>query len=444
MQRLPASVIDALVARLFHFGRFDLLRPAVSRYPRTSAWTCQLIEDGMRQLCEGDASDASIAGATPEVREALFAGLVEAHELEVLVQVSKSLGSKVRSAIARACQSRVPESACFFFARNDLSLLLSLVLGALPAGVIASLNQNHPSPDRCSGSSLGREAEGSLLHVAVAWQAHNTVKLLVDTYSRMELTLDTFDSLMETPLFLAVKVAGEDILSCLLAASADVNKMSGKAYLDKLGRKLDTDNYNAVTPLTIACYMHGVPKVHLLLKHGADFAASNGVDFFESPLMACLIPDCEQSWSAQSAREVIELLLSARADVNGGPASIKAGTPFRSSVYVAARDPWRGVLDLLLARRADVNTPDDFGDPPLAAALHFDRAETVHLLLSHGADVNEKDGDGLPLTFGLAKRGWRCSEGRWRQGARGSGAMKRLASAPAAGSAKKRPAKEVG
>ncbi len=83
------------------------------------------------------------------------------------------------------------------------------------------------------------------------------------------------------------------ILSCLLAASADVNTMSGKAFLGKVGCLFDTDYYDAVRPLTIACYMHGVFKVHLLLKHGADFPASNGVEIFSSPLMACLIPDCE-------------------------------------------------------------------------------------------------------------------------------------------------------
>merc|ERR1712070_298691 len=96
------------------------------------------------------------------------------------------------------------------------------------------------------------------------------------------------DSIAETPLCLAVKVGPLKTVSLLLEAAADVNSMSGRAFIQKSGRNLDTDNYNAMTPLSIACMQHSVNVTKGLLQHRADPTAGNGVDLYPSPLMACL------------------------------------------------------------------------------------------------------------------------------------------------------------
>merc|ERR1719382_562818 len=116
--------------------------------------------------------------------------------------------------------------------------------------------------------------------------------------------VDSMDSIAETPLFLAVKAGNERIVSMLLEATADVNTMSGRAYLDKIGKDLDTDYYNAVTPLTVACMLQNASMAKLLLRHGAEPNAGNGVDLIPSPLMAMLhdtSDDARQTWDVSKA-----------------------------------------------------------------------------------------------------------------------------------------------
>eukprot|EP00933_Yihiella_yeosuensis_P020953 TRINITY_DN166_c3_g1_i1.p1 TRINITY_DN166_c3_g1~~TRINITY_DN166_c3_g1_i1.p1 ORF type:complete len:257 (+),score=64.90 TRINITY_DN166_c3_g1_i1:77-772(+) len=194
--------------------------------------------------------------------------------------------------------------------------------------------------------------------------------------------------------------------------------MSGRAYLDKIGEDLDTDYYNAVTPLTVACMQQDTNMVKLLLSHGADPNAGNGVSDLPSPLMSMLkdLGDAgRQSWNVSRVRENLTLLIDSKADVNGRPRHIEAASPFRSSVFVAARDPWRGILDLLLQRKGDVNTADDFGDGPLHVAVNYARSvNSVQQLLDSGADINQEDGDGVPAAFGLAFQGWKRIGGLWQ------------------------------
>ena len=82
--------------------------------------------------------------------------------------------------------------------------------------------------------------QGSLLHIAVAQGATEAAKVLTTHLCRAGLALDPLDGLAETPLFLAVKTGECNIAALLLQAGADVNSMSGKAYLERLGRDLDT------------------------------------------------------------------------------------------------------------------------------------------------------------------------------------------------------------
>lgn len=99
-------------------------------------------------------------------------------------------------------------------------------------------------------------------------------------------------------------------------------------------------------------------------------------------------------------------MIDSSADVKGQPSHIDATSQFRSSVFVVARDPWRGVLDLLLKRKGDVNAVNDYGDGPLHIAVcHSGSTDSDQQLLDHGADVDKEDGDGVPAALHLAIQG---------------------------------------
>lgn len=196
--------------------------------------------------------------------------------------------------LAGTCNKHDYQTAglCMFLARSSSSLLLSCVLKILSLDAIDLLNGSYPSPDRHSGSALGPQTEGNILHVAVFCRAEGVVRVLLDVFKKNRLTLDHFDSIAETPLFLAVKAGNDRIASMLLEAAADVNTISGRAYLSKIGKEMDTDHYNAITPLSVACMQRHVSMARLLLQHGAEPNAGNGVDLVPSPLMAIL---CDSS-----------------------------------------------------------------------------------------------------------------------------------------------------
>ena len=344
MDEMHAGVLSAVVGFLFSVGRADVLRPAVGRYPRLRPAKCRLrlqpsgllschTEESSLgpMMCMEEASVYEGARAHPPVRyrDSSLAIMQEAMGLGSLLCVSKSLGSKVCDTLAREFRRKDPEATCLFFARTDMALLLSILLGVLPVDRIAQYSgsadvqwsaRRHPYEEELPADGINK-AEGGLLHVAVAARAHNSIVVLIGTLSKLGLSLDARDSRMETPLFLAVKLGDTAVAARLLAAAADVNGSSRGEFATNCE---NAANDAPPSPLTMAAYLHHLPTVQLLLDHGADCRGRGGEAVFTSPVDAaffetCMRPCCAQSWNARRASDVIRLLLEARADAREAP-----------------------------------------------------------------------------------------------------------------------------
>lgn len=432
---LPTESFDFIAAYILDLGYLQRsckqIWPRVARYPRTSSWSGSMARAGMHQLTSREPWDEF---NSPRVKGWIMWVGQHIREMEVFGATSKSVGRKLLQYISNAVNilEYQTDGINVFLTRNHSSFILSCVLTCSPFESIDRLNGNHPKPNRSAGYFLGSQSEGNILHVAVAWRAEHVVRVLLDVFKKNKMELDSVDSIAETPLLLAVKAGNEPIVSMLLEANADVNTTSGRTFH---------------TPLHVASMLQNARLVKLLLKHCAEPNAGNSGDHIPSPLMAMLGDtgeDARQSWNVSRAREILALLIDNKADVNGRLGRIDATSPFRSSVFVAARDAWRGILDLLLQRRGDVNAADDHGDGPLHVAVHsvqelldngatgqwttvkqdngsvlwtMDDArsvDSVQQLLDNGADINQADGAGFPAALGLALQGWSHHGGTWQ------------------------------
>ena len=104
-------------------------------------------------------------------------------------------------------------------------------------------------------------------------------------------------------------------------------------------------------------------------------------------------------WAAFNGhKEVVELLLANKADVNGKAAN--GLTP----LHVAAGKGYKDVAELLLANKADANARNNTGVTPLHIAAQFGNKDVAELLLANMAKVNAKDNDGTtPLHVAVDK-----------------------------------------
>lgn len=149
----------------------------------------------------------------------------------------------------------------------------------------------------------------------------------------------------------------------------------------KHGANLQAKNDNDATPLVCAVSDPGI--VRILLDHGADADP----DTASNPLVnACLM----------GAPVSVRLLLEHGADPNGHR---QAGfTPLEAAAQVHSSEKTR----MLLARGADINARHDGGVRLLYLVLsnswdnedQHEIAETLSLLLAHGADPNAPGGFG--------------------------------------------------
>jgi ankyrin repeat protein len=119
-------------------------------------------------------------------------------------------------------------------------------------------------------------------------------------------------------------------------------------------------------------------KVKALLKDNPDLVSSK--DSYG------LTPLHYAAW--QGHKEVAELLLIAKADINA-----KANDG-RTPLHVAAYWGQKDVAALLLVNQADVNAKDEGGWTPLHYAAWGGQKDVAALLLIHKADVNAKANDG--------------------------------------------------
>ncbi|QYT03099.1 Ankyrin repeat protein [Trichoderma simmonsii] len=171
----------------------------------------------------------------------------------------------------------------------------------------------------------------------------------------------------QTALWLAVIHERIDLCRLLLAHRADPSL----ALKD-----------NGITPLISAIINKSIEPVKVLVENGAD--VNQPLDSQCTPVyMATFNDDIE----------IVRYLLSHNADPNiARPNGI---TP----LWLAAQQGYSEVARLLAEAKADVHATDDSGGTALHAV--FDSAETVRVLLEHGADINRMDkNEATPL--GLA------------------------------------------
>lgn len=77
--------------------------------------------------------------------------------------------------------------------------------------------------------------------------------------------------------------------------------------------------------------------------------------------------------------------------------------PSNTALHAAvAGGPHRDVIELLLSAGADVNMLDSNGHTPLHSAAFHNETELVSYLLAHGAEINRR-GEGAPTPVGYAR-----------------------------------------
>ena len=72
---------------------------------------------------------------------------------------------------------------------------------------------------------------------------------------------------------------------------------------------------------------------------------------------------------------------------------------------IHSRDNYKEIVKLLLEARADVNIKDKYGEAALIYTLKYGYTEIVELLIEAGANVNIKDKDGLTALIYALKNG---------------------------------------
>eukprot|EP00929_Paragymnodinium_shiwhaense_P101080 TRINITY_DN63874_c0_g1_i1.p1 TRINITY_DN63874_c0_g1~~TRINITY_DN63874_c0_g1_i1.p1 ORF type:complete len:425 (-),score=50.35 TRINITY_DN63874_c0_g1_i1:112-1386(-) len=387
MDAFNRDISDAILACLVDWSALqDLNLQTLSRYPRTSSCSGHVHRERLQGL--------PIFNARSPSECVRLAGFVESLVyVEALCKVSKSWLRRILPGVRETALRRPSRllPACFVLARSDTPLLLSQFLEVLPVDKMLTAYLNHPYPDRYGGSALRDEAEGTIMHAAVASSTEQTLRLLVTVCKKHGLDVDATDSIVETPLCLAVKTGHLGCASTLLRAAADVNEMAGTAYPRKLGKELDTDYFNCITPLSVAAFLHDASMARLLLDFRADVNGENDVEVMQSPMMACVFSasqaDCV---NVTATTNVLRVLLEHKADVNGRPSGLDPKTLFRTTTFVAAYNQWTEILELLLRHNADPNAPDEYEDRPLHAALKSHSCEAAQLLLNFGATMDRK------------------------------------------------------
>jgi ankyrin repeat protein len=207
------------------------------------------------------------------------------------------------------------------------------------------------------------------------------------------------DSEGNTPLILASFYASPECVELLIERGADVNAANkvgitpliraATSYekirlLVAAGANVQVRTALGNTPLILAVRRAGNSRtVQLLLKRGADAAESN--DSGISPVLAA---------AASGDLETLRLLLDAGAKADYFPktsdprAMVLSG--FRTPLMWAAYNNDVRMVHLLLERGADPNQSNYFGNP-LSQACWRDSFEAAKVLIARGANVNARD-----------------------------------------------------
>jgi ankyrin repeat protein len=205
----------------------------------------------------------------------------------------------------------------------------------------------------------------------------------------------------------AVLAGRQDMVSYLLAAGADVNALDSfgdtplhhaafvgnieiSKYLLSQGANPSLSGADNVTPLVVAREAGHLGLVDLLLEAcggSSDPSNTQSYDTSSQTYNRNLRRLCDASFSGD-LRGVYSLIRNSNVDING----ISDGF---CPIHTAATNSNIHVLGLLLTHGADVNQRDAFGCTALHYAAFCGHVDICHLLLSAGADPQRKNKDGI-------------------------------------------------
>ncbi|KAH9011723.1 ankyrin repeat-containing domain protein, partial [Lactarius deliciosus] len=218
------------------------------------------------------------------------------------------------------------------------------------------------------------------------WVKVDTVRVLIDHGA----DVTAQDETHSTPLHFAALSGSAEIVRLLIERGADITardrggmehrmKADTVRLLINHGADMNAQDETHLTPLHLASSLGSAETVQLLIEHGADVTAQDRRH--KTPLHLA------SSWvSAKTA------LLLIQADVNGQDDSTHPAyhLPF---YYERKSHVTADTVRLLIDHGADVTARDETHSMPLHLASSWGRAETVRLLIGRGADVTAQDGN---------------------------------------------------
>jgi len=185
-------------------------------------------------------------------------------------------------------------------------------------------------------------------------------------------------------LLIAAKKGNTQKITKLLESGADINQYDHGGWGTALYQVVRDQDVNSV---------------RLLVECGAD--VNKGNERGHTPLHVAM------KWEPEHALDIAKILISNGADVNAGIKNelvpdgyvdtSEGKTPLHNAAGIWLFDDDLEIhskialVKLLLSHGANVNAKDGFGQTPLFKALYTGHIDVMELLIDHGADVNAKN-----------------------------------------------------